>query len=67
MYDAIKAEMGMAIGKMSGNWYDVKSAVFNQSPLSAVNRAISLNRVIIKTERNVATESKRTRTYPKRT
>ena len=63
----MRAEMGMAIGKMRGNWYAVKSAVLPQSPLKAVKRAISLNRVTISTAKKVATERNKTRTYPERT
>lgn len=59
--EAIRAEMGMAIGKMRGNWYNVNRAVLPQLPLSAVNLAISLNRVMISTARNVATERSKTR------
>jgi tRNA(Ile)-lysidine synthase len=39
----------------------------SQFPLKAVKRAISLNRVMIKTAKNVATDRSRTRTYPVRT
>lgn len=44
----------------------MKSAVFPQFPLRAVKRAISLNRVMIRTAKNVETERSKTRAYSKR-
>ena len=57
----MRAESGIAIGKIVGIWYNMKSTVFEKSPVSAVKRAMSLKRDIIRTAINVQIDSENTR------
>jgi hypothetical protein len=57
---AIRADMGIAIGKIVGIWYSIKSIVFEKSLVSAVNLAMSLKRATISTAMNVPTDRTKT-------
>src|SRR3989344_492896 len=58
--EAMRAERGIAIGKMVGIWYTTKSPVLSPLELSAKKRAISLKRKTRRTEMNVPIERQNT-------